>query len=79
MTLPEQYAHDYRDMAMSEEELRKMLEEFEEEIRKVAYEAGVKAERESILDYYKEIDDREAARTMAYRWGIMDEYYKRFI
>lgn len=33
MTLTEQYAHDYRDMAMSEEELRKMLEEFSEEIR----------------------------------------------
>lgn len=58
MTLPEKYAHDYRDMAMSEEELRKMLEEFADEIRKervthcddincpecpkAAYEAGVK-------------------------------------
>lgn len=64
MTLPEQYAHDYRDMAMSEEEMRKMLEEFADEIRKervehcddihcpecsrVAFEAGVKAERELI-------------------------------
>lgn len=34
MTLPEQYAHDYRDMKMSEEELQKMLEEFEAEVRR---------------------------------------------
>lgn len=69
MTLPEQYAHDYRDMAMSEEEMRKMLEEFADEIRKervehcddincpecnkVAYEAGVKAERERVKEWAK--------------------------
>lgn len=66
MTLLEQYAHDYRDMAMTEEEMRKMLEEFADEIRKervthcddincpecnkVAYEEGVKAERERIIN-----------------------------
>lgn len=50
MTLTEQYAHDYRDMAMTEEELQKVLEEFADEIRKAAYEAGVKAERGRILN-----------------------------
>ncbi len=73
MTLPEQYAHDYRDMAMTEEELQKMLEEFSDEIRKrietyinfALHAAGVsegRAKRQAKIAVFCALADMESMR-----------------
>jgi len=41
-----------------------------------AIEEARKAERIWVIKYLIEVDDREAARTMAYNFGLIDTYYE---